>query len=123
MFFEADGWRQDGSPFVLEVRGVPMSYRGEPHVLYIGRDVTEAKAAERGLREREEQYRAIFNAAADALMLRDADYRVVEINPAYEALSGLAREEVLGATRPVLGLSEHEEQRMALHRRACKARA
>jgi PAS domain S-box-containing protein len=118
IFFEADGLRPDGAPFVLEVRGVPMTYRGEPHVLYMGRDVTEAKLAERALRASEEQYRAIFNAAADAFMLRDADYRVVEINPAYEALSGLSREEVMGATRPVLGLSEHEEQRLALHRRA-----
>jgi PAS domain S-box-containing protein len=118
IFFEADGRRPDGAPFVLEVRGVPMIYRGEPHVLYMGRDVTEAKLAERALRASEEQYRAIFNAAADAFMLRDADYRVVEINPAYEALSGLQREEVLGATRPVLGLAEHEEQRLALHRRA-----
>ncbi|HJS39540.1 MAG TPA: PAS domain S-box protein, partial [Burkholderiales bacterium] len=118
VFFEADGWREDGSPFVLEVRGVPISYRGEPHVLYIGRDVTEAKLAERALRASEEQYRAIFNAAADAFMLRDADYRVVEINPAYEALSGLKREQVIGATHAVLGLADHEAQRMELHRRA-----
>ncbi len=118
IFFEADGLRPDGTPFVLEVRGVPMTYRGEAHVLYMGRDVTEAKLAERALRASEEQYRAIFNAAADAFMLRDADYRVVEINPAYEALSGFTRDEVVGATRPVLGLSEHEDERMALHRRA-----
>ncbi|HEU4646141.1 MAG TPA: PAS domain S-box protein [Burkholderiales bacterium] len=116
--FEADGKRPDGTPFVLEVRGVPMSFRGAPHVLYMGRDVTEAKLAERALRASEEQYRAIFNAAADAFMLRDAHYRVVEINPAYESLSGLARDEVIGATHAVLGLAEHEDERLALHRRA-----
>ena len=47
----------------------------------------------------EEQYRAIFNAAADSMVLRDADFRVVDVNPAYEAMSGRKRDEVLGARR------------------------
>ena len=51
------------------------------------------------LRASEEQYRAIFNAAADALVLRDAEFRIVDVNPAYEALSGYARDEVIGIER------------------------
>jgi PAS domain S-box-containing protein len=97
IFFEAEGTRADGTPFVLEVHGVPMSYRGEPHVLYMGRDATEAKLAERALRASEEQYRSIFNAATDSLVLRDAGFRIVDVNPAYEAMSGRSRAEVLGA--------------------------
>jgi PAS domain S-box-containing protein len=96
VFFEADGLRPDGAPFVLEVRGVPMSYRGEPHVLYIGRDVTEAKIAERSLRASWEQYRAIFDATTDSHVLRDAEFRIVDVNPAYEAMSGSSRAEALG---------------------------
>jgi len=119
VFFEADGRQQDGSPFVLEVRGVPMTYRGEPHVLYIGRDVTEAKLAERALRASEEQYRAIFNSAADGLVLRDADYRVVDVNRAYEPMSGLTRREMIGTTGPLLQAEdEREGMRLAVHRRA-----
>jgi PAS domain S-box-containing protein len=96
LFFEADGLRPDGTPFVLEVRGQPMRYRGEPHVLYVGRDVTDSKLAERALRASEDQYRSIFNAATDSLVLRDAEFRIVDVNPAYEAMSGRARAEVLG---------------------------
>jgi PAS domain S-box-containing protein len=91
--------RRDGRRYELELRGVPILHRGLPHVLYIGRDITQATRAEQALRDSEEQYRAIFNASADALVLRDADYRAQEVNPAYSTLTGYSREEVLGATR------------------------
>ena len=77
----------------------PSCTAGEPHVLYIGRDMTQPLLAERALRDSEEQYRAIFNASADALVLRDADYRAVEVNPAYTLQSGYTREEVMAADR------------------------
>ena len=33
------------------------------------------------------------------MILRDADFRVVDVNPAYERMSGYSREEVLGKDR------------------------
>jgi PAS domain S-box-containing protein len=90
---------RDGARYQIELRGVPIRHRGQPHVLYIGRDITERKRAEAALRASEEQYRAIFNASADALLLRDAEHRAIEVNPAYLDLSGYSRDEVLGATR------------------------
>jgi PAS domain S-box-containing protein len=116
--FEADGLRADGTPFVLEVRGVPISYRGEPHVLYIGRDITEGKLAERALRASEEQYRAIFNATTDALLLRDAQFRIVDVNAAYEKMSGYTRDEVVGLDRLTFSAPENDAPRRALHARA-----
>src|SRR5688572_20014443 len=99
VMFEALARRKDGSRFDIETRGVPILYQGRPHVLYIGRDITARKRAEEMLRSNEEQYRAIFNAAADALVLRDADFRIVDVNPAYEQMSGYSREEVIGLDR------------------------
>jgi PAS domain S-box-containing protein len=90
---------RDGTRYDIELRGVPIQHRGLPHVLYIGRDITERKLAEAALRDSEEQYRAIFNASADALLLRDAEHRAIEVNPAYLGLSGYSRDEVLGATQ------------------------
>jgi len=118
IFFEADGLRPDGAPFVLEVRGVPMTYRGEPHVLYMGRDVTEAKLAERALRASEEQYRAIFDATTDSHVLRDAEFRIVDVNPAYEAMSGRTRAEALGRCDVTMSDPAKTAQIMALHQRA-----
>jgi len=116
--FEAKGRRDDGAPFVLEVRGIPMIYRNAPHVLYIGRDATERRAAEDALRASEEQYRAIFNASADALVLRDADFRIVDVNATYEAMTGRSREEVLGADRVLANPAEVNEAIRPLHRKA-----
>ena len=42
--------RKDGSLLDCEVHGVPMSYGGKPHVLYIGRDITARKGVEEALR-------------------------------------------------------------------------
>ncbi len=91
--------RRDGQRYDLELRGVPIQHRGQPHVLYIGRDITQGKLAERALRDSQEQYRAIFNASSDALVLRDAHYRAVEVNPAYTTISGYTRDEVMAADR------------------------
>ena len=88
--------RRDGTRYEIELRGVPIRHRGQPHVLYMGRDVTERKLAEAGLRASEEQYRAIFNASADAMLLRDESMRIVDANPAFLALCGLSRERVIG---------------------------
>ena len=90
------GFRGDGTPFDLEVRVIPFRHRGEPHVLGIARDITGRKKAEEAMRASEEQYRAIFNASADALVLRAADFHIVDVNATYERMSGWTRDEVLG---------------------------
>ena len=95
------GVRKDGTRFDVEVRSMPIQYRGRPHVLAMGRDITARRLADEALRASAAQYRAIFNATADALVLRDADFRIVDVNPAYEAMSGYAREEVVGADRVI----------------------
>ncbi|MEJ7928568.1 PAS domain S-box protein [Ramlibacter sp. AN1015] len=105
--------RRDGHCFELELRGVPTLYRDQRHVLYIGRDITQAKRAEQALRDSEEQYRAIFNASADALVLRDAQYRAVEVNPAYTLVSGYTREEVMQADHV---LTQTDDALRARHR-------
>jgi PAS domain S-box-containing protein len=115
---ESEAMRKDGTRFELEVYVVPMTYGGRPHALYIGRDITARKSAEALLRTSEEQYRAVFNAAADALVLRDGEFRIVDVNPAYEHMSGYARGEVVGLDRVVANPPEIESEMRALHARA-----
>ena len=94
--FEVQASRKDGTRFHAEVRGVPVSYRGQPHVLYAARDITERHTAEARLRASEEQYRAIFNASADALILWNSRFVRVDVNPAYERVFGWSRDDVVG---------------------------
>jgi PAS domain S-box-containing protein len=115
---ETQATRKDGSRLRLEVNVVPMTYGGRPHVLYAGRDITERKAGEERLRASEAQYRAIFDAAADALVLRDAQFRIVDVNKAYVALSGNPRAEVIGEARLTFQLAEARERMLELHARA-----
>jgi PAS domain S-box-containing protein len=118
VMFEARARRKNGERFDIETRGVPILHQGRPHVLYIGRDITARKTEEELLRASEEQYRAIFNAAADALVLRDARFRIVDVNPAYEAMSGYSRAEVLGKDRLIANPPEMDAEIRALHQRA-----
>ncbi|OAI52369.1 hypothetical protein AYO46_05580 [Betaproteobacteria bacterium SCGC AG-212-J23] len=116
--FESRARRKNGERFHIETRGVPIGYQGRPHVLYVGRDMTARYAAEKALRASEEQYRAVFNAVADALVLRDAEFRIVDVNRAYVAISGYSREEVIGLQRVVANPHESEEWIRAMHARA-----
>jgi PAS domain S-box-containing protein len=88
-----------------------------PHVLYIGRDISERKRAEGALRASEEQYRAIFNAATDALVLRDAEARVVDVNPAFLKISGYTRDEVVSGNRWIFAGAEQALLAREMHRR------
>jgi PAS domain S-box-containing protein len=121
---EAPLVRRDGLRYDLELRGVPILHRGEPHVLYIGRDITSRRRSDEALRASEEQYRAMFAASADALVLRDAEFRAVEVNPAYTALTGWTREDVLSGTRVLWQTDEAQQQRhLADHARVLAGEA
>jgi PAS domain S-box-containing protein len=61
-------------------------------------DIDAQKRIEEALRASEEQYKAVFNGAADALVVRDAEARVVDVNPAFVQMMGYSREEIVGTT-------------------------
>jgi PAS domain S-box-containing protein len=113
--YETEAVRKDGTRFAIEVQGVPLQYRGQPHVFVIARDISARKRAEEALRASGEQYRAIFNATADSLVLRDADFRIVDVNPAYEAMSGYSRDEVIGKMHVVANPPDIEHYVKVLH--------
>ena len=106
---ELESVRKDGERIEVEVRTIPVLHRGEPHVLAIIRDMTERKRAEAAARASEEQYREIFNASVDGLALWDERGRIVDVNPAFLAMHGFAREEIVGADCPAFIPEEGRE--------------
>ena len=70
-------------------------------------DVTEKRRAEHALRASEEQYRSLFTSMSEGFALHEiivdaqgkpADYRFLEVNPAFEQMTGLRRDDILGRT-------------------------
>jgi PAS domain S-box-containing protein len=80
-------------------------------------DIDARKRAEQALLTSEEQYRSIFNAAADAFVLRDASAKVIDVNPAFLQLSGYSREEVLGGRQWIFAQPEANALAGEMHRR------
>ncbi len=88
--------RKDGSSFFAEAHTTPFLYKGTPHILAMVRDITERVRAEEQLREKEEQYRGIFEASVDGLLISDLEgEHIVEANPAICEMNGYTREELL----------------------------
>jgi len=93
------GMRKNGTTFYSESQSTTFTYRGKPHALGVVRDITERVEAEQQLREREEQYRSVFEATSDGLIIRDMDGYVVEANPAACSMHGYTYEEFIGLHR------------------------
>ena len=65
-------------------------------VAMTGEDVTARIEAEARVRDAEEQYRSIFEATGDALIIADLDGYIVEANPAACRIYGYTRDELVG---------------------------
>ena len=77
----------------------------EKLIYSVGRDITEKKQIEEALKESEGGYKQIFNNLTSALVYykpifdenkKPVDYRVLDVNPAYERITGLQRTDVVG---------------------------
>ncbi len=105
--FETRHRHRDGRIFDVEVSATGMLLNGAGVVITVCRDISERKAAERALRDSEQRFHTLFDSMAEGVALHEmvydenqvaVDYRIVEINHAYETILGLQRDQVLGKT-------------------------
>jgi PAS domain S-box-containing protein len=106
---EVEQRTRDGGTVYVEGKTVAVRDPGGVVIGYVtaNRDVTDRVEAERELRESEARFRSLFNGMVEGFVLaeliydqagRAVDYRYLEANPAFERITGIAFETVVGKT-------------------------
>lgn len=104
--FESEIYKKDGSQMwisengraVRDARGTLLYYEGTTI------DITERKQAEQGLMESVAQFRTLFEASPDAILLIDphGDWPILDCNPSACQMNGYARNELVGQSIDIL---------------------
>jgi len=88
--------RIDGTPVIVEGRGVLTSIDGKPAVQVAIRDITKRKRVEVALRESEATARALLNAPTDSVILLDDRGMILALNEIAASRFGKRSDELVG---------------------------
>ena len=92
-------YRKDGTPFWNQVSITPVKDAAGKvsHFAAILHDLTDRKRVEKAMRDSEVQYRRLFEAARDGILILDAQTGVVlDVNPFLVEMLGYSHEQMLG---------------------------
>jgi diguanylate cyclase (GGDEF)-like protein/PAS domain S-box-containing protein/putative nucleotidyltransferase with HDIG domain len=110
----------DGTPVNVEIMASPLTYNNKPAVQFIITDITQRKKAEQEReRLREALYRdkvylnSLIQNASTPIITWTSDLVITEFNHAFEQLSGVKREELIG--KRVDQLKEVVENEVLMH--------
>ena len=93
---ELEMLRLDGTPVVVEGRGVKTLIDGKPAVLVAIRDITERKQAKEELQESERKYRFLAENSLDIINRQTPECILTYVSPVVTPVLGYSEEEVLG---------------------------
>lgn len=116
--YEMPVLHESGREIWVRVRGGPVYENGVvTRVRGVLQDIDAARRAEQRLRQSEDRFSRIFQLMPFPMGLsRHATGQYVEINPAWEDLTGVSRHEAIGKTALDLGIfSAGERERMMAH--------
>jgi PAS domain S-box-containing protein len=102
--------RLNGTPVVVEGRGISTFINGSPAVLVAVNDITHRYQAGLALKKSEERYRTLAEASRDLIYLIGRDDRVEYVNSYAAAILGLPADRVIGQKRSVLFPGETGER-------------
>ena len=106
--------RKDGFRFPVEVNVGYVTHRGQSYLIASTRDITERKRAEEALRESDERFRILSNAALEGIMVHDRGV-ILDANMAFARLFGYEQaEELVGKDGPELLLTPDSRARIRL---------
>ncbi len=108
--------RLDGSVIDVDVKAIPITYRGERGALVIIRDITERKRTEEALRQSEEKYHILIDNIQDGVFIIQ-DGKIQFANEAFARVGGYMVEEIIGKDIGVLIAPEDIEMVTDRYRR------
>lgn len=93
-------FKSDGHEEILEIIKTPILDASSQiiGILGIGRDITSRKKAEAELRLSKE----VFENTLEGIMITDREGNIVDVNPAFNKITGYARDEVIGQKPSIL---------------------
>jgi diguanylate cyclase (GGDEF)-like protein/PAS domain S-box-containing protein len=103
---EVEFRRKNGSPFwsLLTIR--PADFEGEPVNLAWIYDITERKAAEQQILLASK----VLESVTEAVLITDADNRIIFVNPAFTTITEYSKQEVLGQDPSFMRSGRHEPE-------------
>ncbi|WP_164887271.1 PAS domain S-box protein [Hahella sp. KA22] len=99
---EVLGLRKDGSLFPLDLAVTEMLVEGRRMFTGVVRDISERKASELALKDREARVHAIVDTVVDGIITIDGTGLIETFNPAAERIFGYAARDVIGANVSIL---------------------
>jgi PAS domain S-box-containing protein len=93
--YEAQGITRDGRRLYLEISARPAVYRGREVRVGAIHDITERKHAEEAIRESEERFRNLTEAALEGVLIHE-DGIILDANPSLCRMVGYTLEELVG---------------------------
>lgn len=87
--------RLDGNVITVEVRAVPITFRGEPALELLCRDITESKHTQKVLHESEQRYRRLVQISPEPIVLH-SDGILIYLNDSALKLLVINHQEVVG---------------------------
>lgn len=97
--------KKDGEEIIAIHTTKLIDYEGEKAILGILTDITERKKAEEALKESEGKYRTLFSSMVEGFCVhkviyndagKGVDYLIMEVNPAYERILGIKKDDAVG---------------------------
>jgi len=98
---------ETGHPRIIAYSGVQII--NDASAVYLGvltlRDITEQKRAEEELK----LAGTVFQSSSEAILVTNAENRIVAVNPAFEEITGYAAEEAIGKNPSILKSGRHDD--------------